>query len=61
MRFSTAQMMLQKSYAEALTRRDVEDPVSWALYQTWKAADVDRQKQAAKVRKMEERQHVERN
>ena len=60
MRFSTAQMMLQKSYAEALTRRGVEDPVAWALYQTWKAADVDRQKQAAKARKTEER-HVKRD
>ena len=44
MRISTAMNMVQKYYAEAQRRKDIKDPVAWALYQAWRQADTGRER-----------------
>lgn len=54
MKISTAMNMLQKKYAEALKTPGIKDPVAWALYQTWRQADIDRQRTEIRKRQKEE-------
>ena len=42
--------MLQKYYAEAMRMKEIKDPVAWALYQTWRQADIDRAKKEQEER-----------
>lgn len=50
MKISTATRMLQKYYAEAMRMKEIKDPVAWALYQTWRQADIDRAKKEQEER-----------
>jgi hypothetical protein len=44
MTYKQAKERLDKEYKLALERPFVHDPVAYALYQAWKAADLDREK-----------------
>lgn len=46
MTLDRARQILETNYARALTMPNtVRDPVAWALYRTWRAADASRRTQ----------------
>ena len=44
MTYKQAVERFKKEYEKALNNPFVHDPVAYALYQAWKAADIDREK-----------------
>jgi hypothetical protein len=44
MTLKKAKALLEEKYKRACELKYVDDPVAWALYHTWKAADKEREK-----------------
>lgn len=53
MRIATAHQILDKYYEIAQTTEMVRDNVAWALYQTWRCADLKRMRREERGEKDE--------